>query len=210
MVTLDEAARQLGVIRRRVQALVSSGQLPARKVGFQWLVPVGAIRRYQHTSMRQPGRPLTQARVWGDIANLKHALGFNREDLDLLRRRLRPRAQHRELFVHPGILEALRARHDIVLSGRDAAIEAGAPVDEGEIDAYLRRSDVDALIRQVRARDTFDQANVHLHVVADEVWPFEPGQRFVGPWVAWLDLEDRQDRAAVALLDRIVGGRINA
>jgi excisionase family DNA binding protein len=209
-VPLDEAALQLGVIRRRVQALVSSGQLPAERVGFQWLVPVGAIRRYQHTSMRRPGRPLTQAKTWGLIANLGRALPSTSAELDLLRRRLRPRAQHRDLYVHPGVLESLRTRQDIVLSGRDAAIAAGVPVDAGEVDAYIRERDVDALLRALRARDTFDHANAHVHVVADEVWPFKPGQRFVTPWVAWLDLEDREDRAAVTLFERIVGRRIQA
>ena len=83
-------------------------------------------------------------------------------------------------------------------------------MDAGEVDAYIRKPDVDALVRELRAREAFDQANAHVHVVADEVWPFEPGQRFVMPWVAWLDLEDREDRAAVTLLERIGGRRIHA
>ncbi|HUF33378.1 MAG TPA: hypothetical protein VMN58_09255 [Acidimicrobiales bacterium] len=109
------------------------------------------------------------------------------------------------------MLASLRADPGIVLSGRDAAAEAGAPVDPGgEIDAYVRRSGADALVRGVRAREVLENANLLLHVVDDDVWPFERGQRYAAPWVAWLDLEDRQDRAAGTLLDRLLGGRIRA
>jgi hypothetical protein len=108
------------------------------------------------------------------------------------------------------VLEALRNNPNVVLSGRDAAVEAGVPVDAGDVDGYVRECDVGSLIRMVRAREVFDDANVHLHVVDDGVWPFEPGQRLAPPWVAWLDLEDSEDRAAVTFLDRLLGGRIRA
>jgi len=210
MVPLDEAARRLGVTHRRVQALVSSGQLPAERAGFQWLVPVTGLRRYQHTSVRRPGRPLTQAGAWTELADSPILQSRSASERDALRRRFRPRAQHRDFYVHPGALDMLRSDPGVVLSGRDAAAEAGAPVDASEIDAYIRERDSDALIGRVRARAAFDEANVHLHVVADDDWPFEPGKRFAPPLIAWLDLEDREDRAAVTLLDRLTGGRIRA
>ena len=210
LVTLDEAARRLGVIRRRAQAMVTAGQLPAEKVGMQWVVPAAGLRLYEHTSVRQPGRPLTQRGAWSEIAQLPHTRPASTGELDERRRRVRSRARHRDFYVHPGVLDRLRADQRVVLSGRDAAAEAGAPVDASDVDAYIREADVDQLIRRVRGRETFADANVHLHVVDDDVWPFQPGVRMVPSWVAWLDLEDREDRAAVTLLDRLLGGRLRA
>lgn len=53
------------------------------------------------------------------------------------------------------------------------------------------------LLDSVTARQTSANSNVFFHVVDDEAWPFSLGQRHVDPWVAWLDLEDRQGWAAM-------------
>ena len=206
---LDEAARRLGVTRRRVQALVSSGQIPARRVGLQWLVPAEVLGQYQHTSVRNPGRPLTQHGAWAEIGQLERRHPDTAPALDRIRRRVRPRANHIDVYVHPGVLHKLLDSATLVRSGRAAAVEAGVPVDLGDYDMYVRASEIAGLIAEVRASETFTGANVHLHVVDDDQWPFEPIQRFASLWVAWLDLEDRQDRAASTLLDRL-GGRARA
>lgn len=206
-IPLGEAARRLRISRRRAQALVSSGQLPAEKVGIQWLVSADAVRRHQHTSVGKPGRPLTQAGAWDELIEAERRQPCHDPDMDSLRRRLRPRARHRDYYVHPGVVETLRSHDGVVLSGRDAAAHVGAPVDDRDVDAYIRASDAGALVGSLRARIAQDEANVHLHVVDDEAWPFDKGQKFASAFVAWLDLEDREDRAAVALLDRISGGR---
>jgi excisionase family DNA binding protein len=61
-VLTSEAAEVLGVSRRRVQALITSGQLPAQKVGRDWLI----ARADLETFAQQPrpvgypkGRPRT-------------------------------------------------------------------------------------------------------------------------------------------------------
>ncbi|MGB9111890.1 MAG: hypothetical protein WCF24_04090 [Acidimicrobiales bacterium] len=98
----------------------------------------------------------------------------------------------------------------VVYGGRDAALHDGVPVDPGEPkDVYVKESDWLALSDRVGARPVSDGANVALHVVPDEAWPFEVGERFTSLWSAWLDLADRDDRAADTVLDRLVGGRID-
>lgn len=54
MLTTTDVAKKLGVTPRRVQALISSGRLKARRIGRDWLVDakdIGAVK------VRRPGRP---------------------------------------------------------------------------------------------------------------------------------------------------------
>ena len=98
----------------------------------------------------------------------------------------------------------------MVLGGREAALEAGAAVDLGDPDIYVKESDAAGVFDVYGATLAVVNPNLFFHVVSDEVWPFPPGQRIADPFVGWLDLEDRQDRGAVTLLDRLLGGRIRA
>jgi len=207
-VPLDRAATMLGVSRRRAQAMVTAQTLPAEKVGGRWLVPTSAIDYVIHTRSRRAGHPLTQKGAWAAIAELEHGdQPADRAALDRLRRRVQPRARYALHYVHPALLDDVRAASQVVLGGRDAAAAFGAPVDTGAVDVYIRASQVHHLLAQLRARPVDDRANLFTHVVDDEAWPYEPGRLDAGPWVAWLDLEDRQDRAADALLDRLGEGR---
>lgn len=104
------------------------------------------------------------------------------------------------MYTHPGVVHVLRNSPAFVLSGRESAIEAGACVDLGDIDGYVRDSDMGALVAATLSSPNVYASNVRFHVVEDAHWPFVEGQKFASLWVAWLDLEDRQDRAANSLL----------
>jgi len=207
--TLAEAALRLGVSRRRAQAMVLNGQLPAERIGHQWAVSAASVRAADRNRWREPGRPMAQASAWKVFDHGKE-LSTSRHpaDLDRLRRRLRSRARHFELYVHPSLLRRLKEDSRAVLGGRPAAARLGVPLDEGNaVDAYVQASDEQDLRQELAAREVVENANLHLHVVDDAAWPFRQDQRHVEGWVAWLDLADSQDRAADALLDRLIGGR---
>lgn len=210
--TLEEAGRRLGVTRRRVQAMVSSGSLPADKRGAQWFVSASALRGAAHNRASGPGRPLTARTAWERVERL--ALDGRRlaaqGQLDEFRKQLRPRAAHLSYYVHPGLLDELRSQPGVVLGGRDAAAAAGAPVGPIALDLYVTEGKAGELVEAVLAKPAGGNANVFAHVVAEGAWPFHAQQRHTSPWIAWLDLEDRQDRAAVTLLDRLIGGRARA
>lgn len=209
--TLAEAAGRLGVSRRRVQAMVASGVLAAERRGVQWFIPASALRTIEHNRELRAGRPLSPRTAWECIQRLGTdgprlaATG----ELHAFRRRMRRRARHRAYYVHPGLADELRRHSGVVVGGRDAAA-AMVPVDPGDLDIYLPDSAAEAILTEVGARPAVGNANVFVHLVADTAWPFGPAQRHTDPWVAWLDLEDRQDRAAVTLLDRLIGGRTRA
>ena len=54
MLTTKEVAERLGVTVRRVQALIQDGQLPAQKVGRDYLVKEKDLKLVEE---RKPGRP---------------------------------------------------------------------------------------------------------------------------------------------------------
>lgn len=56
MFTTAEAAEQLGVSARRVRALIAAGDLPAQRVGSQWLLDEDAVRA-RAQAPRRAGRP---------------------------------------------------------------------------------------------------------------------------------------------------------
>jgi hypothetical protein len=188
--------------------MVLSGQLPAERLGRQWVVSPGAVRRT--AGVRSTGgRPVRPEKAWALIAELPGTVAGGPAGLDAARRKVRPRAEHVDAYVHPGAIESVL--NGGVLGGRDAAAAVETPVDaDGVHDVYVRRSEADGLLARAGGERTVDGANVHVHVVDDEAWPFEEGCRTAGPWVGWLDLADREDRAADTLLDRLIGGRLHA
>jgi hypothetical protein len=189
--------------------MVLNGQLPAERIGNQWAVSAVSVRSFDHNMWREPGRPMAQATAWELFDHGKILSALSRPgDLDRLRRRLRSRARHLELYVHPSLLRRLQEDSRAVIGGRDAARHLGVPVDQGSVvDAYVRASDENKLLLELAARKVVEGANLHLHVVDDAAWSFPEDQRHVVEWVAWLDLADGQDRAADTLLDRLIGGR---
>jgi hypothetical protein len=192
--------------------MVLNGQLPAERIGHQWVVSSASVRAVDRNMWREPGRPMAQASAWEllDHGKVLGAFG-NPADLDRIRRRLRSRARHLELYVHPSLLRRLQEDSRAVMGGRPAAGHLGVPIDEGgAVDAYVRASDEHDLLRELAAREVVEGANLRLHVVDDAAWPFAEGQRYAEGWVAWLDLADGGDRGADTLLDRLIGGRVIA
>jgi hypothetical protein len=164
------------------------------------------MRAAEHVLYQVGGRPLSEAAAWREIDDLSSGR-LQPADLDAFRRRVRPRARHRDFYIHDGMFSEIPIHPAAIVSGRESAIDFGIPLDEdGNIDAYVKAEELDRFLMLMRAREVDEGANAHLHVL--KTWPFEEGQFFVHPWIAWLDLEDRQDRTADVLLDRLVGGRL--
>ena len=211
MLTVEEVARRLGVSRRRVQALVQAGHLPAERLGRQWVVRAAALERAENMRVRQPGRPLESAGAWRKIRGVEEgAVRVSPRGMDALRRQVRKRAVVRRVYVHRSALPHLLSDPAAVLGGADAAIAAGAPLDAPEVrDLYVRLADMDRLRGGAGARDD-SEGNVVLHAVPDHAWPFAPGEKRASLWVAWLDLADRLERGADLVSDRLVGGRVRA
>jgi hypothetical protein len=208
IMTLAEAATRIGISRRRAQDLIATGQLPARRHRNAWLVSAKAVLFANRVLRHAAGHPLSERGAWELISHQLESCSADPSEHDYLRRRVRDRARHSFAIVHPASLRALRRDRRVVLSGRDAAAAHGAPVDPGNpLDAYVRVSDVASLRAQYQCDDSFENANLYLHAVDDDAWPFKEGCRFVSVAVAWLDLADQGDPVAQLLVDRLAVGR---
>lgn len=207
LLPLADAAARLGVSRRRAEAMVQTGRLPARRIGRSWVVSAQVLRRA--AAAKEPrGRPIRPGTAWRIIASLA-AEPPKSSDLDRLRRRLRRRAEHHDLYAHPSLVEDFLAVG--VRGGRAAAVAAGVPVDEAdEHDLYVPAIVAMDLSRKAGVVATPDHANLHVHAVDDDTWPLLPEDLISGLWTAWLDLADREDRAADVVADRLAGTRRRA
>jgi excisionase family DNA binding protein len=212
LLTLNEAADRLNVSRRRVEAMVLSGQLPADRHGRQWAIPFEGLQAVKNNRVRFAGRPLSEQTSWKIIRDgLNNKDKFDRDELDLLRRRLRSRAQHIDCYVHPGIVKRIVQDSRGVLGGRLAAIDSGAPFDSREsVDVYISGTDSSSFANDYAVRPSSVRPNLFLHIVDGDALPFETNHKFTDRFTAWLDLADRDDRAADTLLDQIAGGRMYA
>ena len=207
LLSVQEAAARLGVHRSRVEALILAGSLPAQRAGSQWVLDRREVDLYDHVRLRRRGRLLSAASAWERITRPT----LKRSGLDEERRELRSRSSHEPVYVHPGLVAEAVADDSVRLGGRDAAIAAGAPLDDdGVHDVYLPASTVTGWVDRFRARPERSGPNVWLHVVPDEALPALGADRYLGLFVAWLDLADRLDRGADVVLDRLVGGRARA
>lgn len=192
----------LGVSRRRVQALVDDHQLSGDMIGASRAVAVEDIRHLERVRRQVAGKPLAPDRAWQVISHLDPQ---DTELVDLVRRRVRTRAEHHSWYVHPAIRKRLRETFDRrrVLSGSDAAAAHDVPVGGPDdlIHVYIRASDQDWLREETQPElRTVSTGNVMVHVVADPDWPFH-GERFTGLNVAWLDMADHGERGAQMVLD---------
>jgi excisionase family DNA binding protein len=212
LLDVKSAAEHLGVSRRRVSELILRGALPAERVGQQFVITFDSLRSFEHNRQVERGRPLSQAAAWTTIRLLDDGnVRQHARDLDLRRRRLRSRAKHIEVYLHPSLIERMRGDSRVVLGGRDAAFAMGVPADPTDkVDVYIRSSDFAGFCTAYSVRETIEAPNLTLHVVEDSVWPFADGVRFTNLWTSWLDLADCRDRAESTVLDRLVGRPIDA
>lgn len=101
--------------------------------------------------------------------------------------KLRKRAEIREWYVHPSLLEKIANDPRTVVTGAGAMDEL---VDESSLEVYMPKSLESDLRREYFARDDFEKPNVIARVV-DGVWPFDVGQSRVSRVVAAVDLQER-------------------
>lgn len=187
LVSVPDAARQLGVSRMRVQQRIDDGSLPAQRVGRQWVIDEANLRAIAHHA--GPGRPLSSASGWALVAvaaqdveglspsgksRARARLGDFLEqapqvsDLDAFaaqaKRLLGGRAK-RELYrASPLDLPGIREDPRVLLSGLSAP-EARIAAD-GVVEGYIRASDREGLVRDhLLSPAKGDRANVIIHVI---------------------------------------------
>lgn len=190
LVSVPQAARELGVSRMRVQQRITDGSLPAQRVGHQWVIDEADLRAVaRHAG---PGRPLSPASAWaliavaaGDAARLsphgrsraRARLGqllreaSSMDDMDvfaaLMGRALGGRAQRDLYRASPLDLPGLREDPRLRLSGLSAA---DAKISANDVlEGYVRGREREALVRDHLLTPVKGaRANVVVHVINGE------------------------------------------
>lgn len=186
LISVSEAAQQLGVSRARVQQRIKDGSLPARKVGRGWVIDQADLRLVSH---QRPGRPLSAASArdliavasgevdqlspWARSRARTRLADLLREapsmhDLDdfaaLMGHMLGARAERVLYRASPVDLPALREDPRLHLSGVSAAAAQMSAADL--VEAHVDAADLDALEHDhLLSPARNDRANVVLHVI---------------------------------------------
>ncbi len=221
-VSVDEAARRMGLHPAHVRRLVREGEIPAQKVGARWLVSESALRQRERLRPSS-GRPLSPNMAWAlmDLAGAGLRVGEDgravtaarelpdRRARHRLRRLLadapptdrwaawlRRRAKPERVWVHPGIEERLasdsRLHPGAEIAAAAAEVGLGAGVGAERV-FYLNEPDLDAVLGDYRGRPDPDGQLVFM-VIPDEVAEdLRPRPGAVSPSVALVDLLSSAD-----------------
>jgi excisionase family DNA binding protein len=189
LLSVSEAAKQLGVDPSRVHHRIREGSLPARKIGNRWAIDSHDVLRVNHHA--GPGRPLSAKSAWALLA-----VAANSQAVDELRPpdRSKARARLRELLADASSraeLDVAAAQVERALGNRaerrlfiasprdlpdvlndDRVHPSGVSLPESNMSAgsvaegYVSAEYLDALVDDyLLSPASRDRANVVLHVV---------------------------------------------
>lgn len=223
VLTVREAAAQLGVSGQRVRQLISAGSLPARRSSSGWLIEAGDVAGRDR---RARGRPASPRTAWAVLCMLSSALEPEAPEASayvVSDRRLRyhalqvlkampdpassperwhallaSRARVQRMWAHPGLVSRLIDDPKVSEGGDRAAARIGEGLSEtGVRDVYVADEHAERIVASYRLRPDPD-GQVMLHVVPSSV-PRDlmaVGSGVVPAAVAAADLLDEDDPRA--------------
>lgn len=192
--TVAEAAERLGVIPRRVRALIESGHLPARRQGPLWLTTDEAVATYRRSAPGR-GRPMRQLTAWARLREL--AIAGSPPNPETVLPILRARAARRRLALPTLVADRLGTPPGTLPGG--AAAARTTPVD-GVIDLYSTTPVAQRLIdRLTLTPDPTGRLALHI-VEAGDLPTLNEREQLL---LAWCDLADRADPAADVPLEAL-------
>lgn len=217
LMSVADAAVELGVSARRVRQLLASGEIHGQQLGRSWVIDGADVDRLRP---KRVGRPWSAASAW---AVLELAAGGKPELSPVERSRarkrlagnglaglvdqLRSRSERREMYVHPSALDRVGDDAEVVRSGVSAlGVYDVDLIASDEAEVYVRSSNVAGFMDPYALQSNPDRSNLVVRIVDDDVWPFEDDAR-VAPWpVVAVDLLDAHDersrRAGLELIER--------
>lgn len=237
LMSVEGAARELGLSAVQVRRLAREQKLPAQFIGGQWVIPRSAIA-IRRAVESPAGRPLSPQMAWVVLGIVNdvlydHQLQFELEDRRQryrlnLRLRSAPeldrwpqwfsnRADRHHVWVHPGRRERFITDERLHPAGAFAASRAGSEIVANVPERfYVRKHDWPKLIKEFGLHDGPDGEFTILVVpdsVPDRVWPAKGEPVELG--LALLDMLESPEsrdravarRALVKARNRLIHGR---
>jgi len=227
LLSVDEAARQMGLHPAHVRRLLREGEIPAQKVGARWLVRESALTERDRLRPSS-GRPPSPNTAWAVLelvgAGTRDGEAVHQPSDRRARYRLRRllagappvdrwaawlrrRAEPERVWVHPGVQGRLASDSRLHPGAEVAAAAAGLGVGAGvgaERVFYLDESDLGAVLRDYRGRPDPDGQLLFMVIPGQVAEDLRPRPGVVSPAVALVDLlgsaDARQRHLAVELL----------
>ena len=193
VLTVSEAASQLGVSGQRVRQLISAGSLPARRSSSGWLIRADDIA---DRDRRTSGRPASPRTAWAVLCMLSSALepaaeappcvvsdsrlryhalqvlkGMPDPADDPVRWRalLASRGRAERMWAHPGLVSRLVEDPQVSSGGDRAAARIGEGLSQAAVrDVYVAEPNAERIVESYRLRPDPD-GQVMLHVVPSSV-----------------------------------------
>lgn len=180
LLSVVDAARQLGVSPGRVRELVQNGQLDAERIGRAVLVSAHSVRRRLEIVRPRVGRPLSPRMAWGFLWQLSGVRApwlapaergrtnkyVRRLPVEQWPRMLANRADVHRARMLPGPLSRLRQDPRTVVGGAAAASHYGidlvSAVDDVEL--YVEPDYFDELVARKRISLSTQVPNVVIRV----------------------------------------------
>lgn len=167
LLSVREAATELGVSTSQVYRLLDAGQLRGSKVGTQQVVFAEALHEYALVRP-QRGRPLDAPASW---AALLAAVPATVEDLGPLAAATRRRATVTYCHVVAYRLDAIAAAPDVVVTGAEGARLHGAAIGAASpFQVYVDDDRWPAFRAEHRIADANDDVNLIVRVVPSVAW----------------------------------------
>lgn len=215
VMSVSQAAPELGVSDRRVRQMLARGELEGQHVGRSWIIDSKAIDSVR----RRPevGRPWNSVAAWallqiaaGEHPNVSVAQASRAKrriadhGINDLVMKLVSRGKKRKFYGHKSILERIADEQMVVRSGVSAAREHNADIVALDfLEAYVPMGKFNKLIKKYALEKSSERANILLRVVDDKAWPFPKNAKVAPRVVVALDLLDADDersrRAGVGL-----------
>lgn len=205
VLSVSQAAPELGVSERRVRQMLERGELEGQRVGWSWIIDRKVLER----ARRRPevGRRWSPEAAWAlleiaagerpnvsdvEASRAKHRLAEH--DLDVLVMKLASRGEIRRFYGHKSVLEPLAHEDKVVRSGVSAAGEHNADIIALEfLEAYVLKGRIEKLVKKYALESSPERPNILFRVVDDEVWPFPKNAKFASRVVVAVDLLDADD-----------------
>lgn len=226
LMSVDQAAKSLGVDDSRVRQLLHDGKLQGSRVGGRWLIQAGSVQERKKAAP-ESGRPLSARNAWGALSMLsgRRPDGLSGPERSRLLARLRDLADHgdvsvvrlqkllaaraevRRYRVHRSLLPALLDDADVVRAGVSAAPRVGADyVAPGRGEVYVHPERVGKLEAAFGLVLDYQRGNLVVRVPPASAWPLlvsavrevDTGRDAPAPVVAADLLDTHEDRASVA------------
>lgn len=218
LLSVSEAALQLGISDRRVRQVLERGELEGQRVGRSWVIGSKAIEGVRHRP--SVGRRWSPEAAWAllqlaggeqpTVSVVESSRAKSRlanRGIDELVMKLVARGKVRKFYGHGSVLQQLADENIVVRSGVSAAREYNADIVALEfLEAYVPASRIEELAKKYALESSPERPNILFRLVPDRVWPFPKNAKVASRVVVAVDLLDADNertRRAGAELARL-------